>query len=267
MSNVIAVVGMGWLGLPFAQRLLTLGFRVKGTVSTIEKATSLQKHGLDVYPIEISEDGISGPIKAFLRDVETIVIMIPPGLRRNTGANHVLKMTHLLNEINQSDIQNLILVSSIAVYNDTQGKVTERDAPQPDTVAGKQLLSVEQMFFNSEINTTIVRFGGLFGGNRQPARYIAGRENLRNGHAPVNLIHRNDCIGILSEIISQQAFGYVFNGVSPEHPVKEVYYTNKAKELNLELPQYSSENEPTTFKQVDSETLKAILNYKFKRSI
>ena len=268
MSKTIAIAGFGWLGKPFALHMQNLGYQLKGSATSLEKATILQKGGFDAYHLEISESGVSGSPQAFLEKVDYLVIMIPPGLRRNTGANYVLKMTHFLAEIEKSKVEKVILVSSTSVYDDAQGKVTEKSLPKPKGLAGKQLLDVEQLFFASEkIKTSIVRFGGLFGGSRQPTRYLAGRENLIDGNAPVNLIHRLDCIGILSEIIKQDAFGHVFNAVTPQHPSKSNYYTKKAVQLGLVPPFFAKEEKGDVFKQVDSELLDLVLKYNFKHRL
>ncbi len=268
MSKTIAIAGLGWLGKPFALHLQNLGYRVKGSATSLEKATLLQKSGFDAYHLEISESAVSGSPEVFLEKVDYLVIMIPPGLRRNTGANYVLKMTHLLTEIEKSKVKKVILVSSTSVYDDAQGKVTEKSIPKPAGEAGKQLLEVEHLFFTSEkIKTSIVRFGGLFGGSRQPTRYLAGRDNLIDGNAPVNLIHRLDCVGILSEIIKQDAFGHIFNAVTPQHPTKSDYYTKKAVQLGLVPPSFAKEERDEVFKQVDSELIDLVLKYNFKHSL
>ena len=268
MSKTIAIAGLGWLGKPFAIWLQTLGYKVKGSVTSLEKATALQQSDFDAYHLEVSETGVSGSVKAFLSEVDYLVIMIPPGLRRKTGANYVLKMTHFLAEIEKASIEKVILVSSTSVYGDSQENVTEKTHPIPVGQAGHQLLEVERLFFSSEkIQTSIVRFGGLIGGSRQPVRYLAGRENLLDGNAPVNLIHREDCIGILSEIIKQDAFGHLFNAVTPQHPKKKIYYTKKALELELDPPSFSAPEESEVFKQVDSENIDKILGYQFKHKL
>jgi nucleoside-diphosphate-sugar epimerase len=265
MNKTVTIAGLGWLGQPLAYRLSTLGYTVKGSVTSIEKATLLQQNGFEAYPLEISENGIDGEINALLKNCECLIIMIPPGLRKNTGADYVLKMAHLLETIKNSSVKKIILVSSTSVYDDSQGKVTEKDEPKPETIAGKQLRQVEQLFSNSEeLQTTIVRFGGLIGGSRQPVKYLAGRMDLADGNAPVNLIHRDDCISILVEILKQDAFGKVFNAVNPNHPTKAEYYSEKAKELGLESPTFSENVSEEIFKKVDSENLERILKYSFK---
>jgi hypothetical protein len=50
---------------------------------------------------------------------------------------------------------------------------------------------------NSRFKTTVLRFGGLIGEDRNPFKFIAGRENMDNPDAPINLIHQADCIGII----------------------------------------------------------------------
>lgn len=263
MNKKITIAGLGWLGKALATRLQLMGYTVKGSVTDAEKAKDLTRSNIAAYPVIISESGVSGLIETLLADTDVLLIMIPPGLRKNTGANYALKMAHFLHAIERSEVKKVILISSTSVYDDDQGEVTEKDAPQPTTNAGKQLYDVEQIFFNTTaFETTIVRFGGLFGGSRNPVRFLAGRKGLTNGDAPVNMIHRDDCIGILIAIIKQDAFGHVINAVSPNHPTKKEYYTKQAIELGLEPPEYSQE-ESLTFKQVDSITVDSVLNYDF----
>jgi nucleoside-diphosphate-sugar epimerase len=273
MKNSVAIIGLGWLGQPLYHKLATLGYAVKGSVTTAEKARQLKQHGFQAYPVEISETGIDGDIDGLLQDIDCLLIMVPPGLRRTVrdgqvGSNYVLKMAHLLKAVEKTPVAKVIFISSTSVYSDWQGKVTEHDEPKPETLSGKQLRQAEELFFNSDkLQTAIVRFGGLLGGSRQPAKYLAGRKDLADGNAPVNLIHREDCINILVEIIKQRAFGNVFNAVNPHHPKKSDYYIQKATELGLEPPIFAKPVANEIFKQVDSINLRAVLNFTFKTSI
>lgn len=267
MNKNLTIAGLGWLGKPLATHLQLLGYRVKGSVTDAQKAKEQTKGGIATFPLVIAESGVGGMVDTFLADTDVLIIMIPPGLRKNTGANYALKMAHFLHVIEERDINKVILVSSTSVYADAQGKVTEKDAPQPETNAGKQLYDVEQIFFNSPaFQKTIVRFGGLFGGSRNPVKFLAGRKGLSNGDASVNMIHRDDCIGILIRIIKEDAFGHIFNAVAPQHPSKRDYYTRQAKELGLEPPQYSDEGDED-FKEVHSVDIEGILGYSFQVSL
>ncbi|GGG13822.1 epimerase [Dokdonia pacifica] len=264
MNKKITIAGLGWLGNAFASTLLSLGYTVKGSVTDTAKAQEMTRRGVAAYPIVLTETGVTGKIDTLLSDTDVLAIMIPPGLRRNTGANYALKMAHFLHEIENAAIKKVILISSTSVYDDAQGEVTEKDIPKPQSNAAKQLYDVEQIFFNtSAFETTIVRFGGLFGGSRNPVRFLAGRKGLSNGNAPVNMIHREDCIGILLSIIQKNAFGHIFNAVAPQHPTKREYYTAQAEKLDLTAPQYDEEGD-VVFKKVDSTSVYDVLGYEFK---
>lgn len=268
MNKTVAILGMGWLGQKLAVHLNNLNYRVKGSVMTLEKATQLQQRGFDAYRIVVSDSGVEGRTPALLKDVDYAIIMIPPGLRRDTGANHFMKMKHLYNEIEKHGIPKVIVISSIAVYDDAQGRVTEADIPRPATTTAKQMLKSEELFRNSSsFQTTIIRFGGIFGGSRQPLRYLTGRKNLRGGRAPVNLIHRQDCVGIITAVLEKDAMNYVFNAVYPSHPGKAEYYIERAKRVGLEPPSFSNEYVLEPYKQVDSVNLTEILDYTFTKSI
>lgn len=259
---------MGWLGHSLANTLLTLGYAVKGSVTSLQKTKKLNAGGFETYPMEITEDGVTGEFEALTKNADYLIIMIPPGIRNNSGSNFVLKMKHLLEKTETSEVKNVILISSTSVYDDSQGTVTEKDIPKPQTNAGNQLLEVEQLYFNSEgFKTTIVRFGGLFGGSRNPVRYLAGRKDLNDGNAPVNLINRKDCIAILIQIIKKDAFPHIFNAVNPDHPKKSDYYQNQAKLFNLEPPTFAKESEDEIYKQVNSENIPKILGYTFKTNL
>jgi nucleoside-diphosphate-sugar epimerase len=268
MSKTIAIAGMGWLGRPLAYHLQTLGYEIRGSVTSREKAQQLERAGYRAIVMQVAESGISPSVASLLEGADVLLVMIPPGLRRYTGSDYVLKMTHLLKAVEASQIKKVVFVSSTSVYGDKQGKVDERDVPRPETEAGRQLLQAEQLFFTSgHFKATILRFGGLFGGSRQPVRYLTGRKGLRNGQAPVNLIHRDDCISIITEIIGKDAFGHIFNAVMPGHPTKEAFYTRQAKAMGLEPPVYEAEVEPTSYKEVHSINLDSILAYNFREEL
>jgi nucleoside-diphosphate-sugar epimerase len=107
-----------------------------------------------------------------------------------------------------------------------------------------------------------LRFGGLIGEDRNPIRFLAGRNNIENPNAPINLIHQDDCIGILLKIIESNCWGETFNAVAPFHPSREDYYTQKAKEFQLELPIFAA-SKPSVGKTILSDKLEKVLNYQF----
>jgi nucleoside-diphosphate-sugar epimerase len=143
--------------------------------------------------------------------------------------------------------------------------VTEETKTCPDTESGKQLVQAEQLLqSNSNFKTTILRFGGLIGEDRHPIKFLAGRKNIDNPNAPINLIHQEDCIGIILEILELDSWKETFNAVTPFHPSRKEYYTQKAIDLNLELPEFNAEN--SSFgKTILSSKVENVLKYSFAK--
>ncbi|MBF6641562.1 SDR family oxidoreductase [Flavobacterium sp. J49] len=260
----ISILGCGWLGLPLAKSLIAKGFLVKGSTTSSEKITLFQNAGINAFQITLSEHGISGDIDSFLSDSEILILDIPPKLRGNSGENFIAKIQQLIPFIEKAAVQRILFVSSTSVYTDDNSVITEKTKPKPDTESGKQLWETEQLLqSHSHFKTTVVRFGGLIGEDRHPIYFLAGRQHLENPNGPINLIHQIDCIGIIESIIEQDYFGETFNAVTPFHPTRKDYYSQKATTLGLSLPEFD-ESKPSVGKTILSDTIATVLGYEFQ---
>ena len=265
----ISILGCGWLGLPLAKSLIEKGFSINGSTTSVEKIAVLEKAGISPFQINLFEDRIEGNLDLFLSNSNVLIIDIPPKLRGNSSENFVAKIQSIITFIEKSSVEKVIFVSSTSVFEDTSElrTVSEETIPNPDTESGKQLLEAEQLLqSNSNFQTTILRFGGLIGDDRHPIKFLAGRKNIENPEGPINLIHQTDCIGIIEEILKQvqnDKSSAVFNAVAPFHPTRKDYYTQKAIELNLPLPEFD-ESKTSIGKTILSNKVESILNYKFE---
>ena len=264
----ISILGCGWLGMPLAKSLLGKGFSIKGSTTSFEKISALESNGIQPFQIELSETEIKGEIDSFLKNSEILIVDIPPKLRSVSSENFVKKIENLIPFIEKAKIEKVIFISSTSVFSDapsTALRVTESTKPNPDTESGKQLLATEILLQSNEnFKTTVVRFGGLIGEDRHPIHFLAGRKNIENPEAPINLIHQKDCIGIIQTIIEQDCFGESFNAVAPFHPTRKEYYTQKALEQNLPLPEFD-QTKISIGKTILSDKLGNTLDYKFKK--
>lgn len=266
----ISILGCGWLGLPLAKSLLKKGFSIKGSTTSLEKVSVLNEVGITVFQIEVSESTIIGNFQEFIENSEILIIDIPPKLRGNQSENFVKKIENIIPFVEKASVEKVVFISSTSVYPDDlleegiQNLITEDTKPQPDSVSGKQLLVVENLLLhNSNFKTTIIRFGGLIGEKRHPIHFLAGKKDIQNPHAPINLIHQNDCIGIIEKIIEKNIWKETFNAVSSFHPTRKEHYTQKAIELNLSKPEF--ENSKINFgKTICSSKIETVLNYQFK---
>ena len=269
MSQQISILGTGWLGLPLAIELINKKYRVKGSTTSVSKLESLKSYGIIPYQIALQEAGPEGELELFLEGSDILIINIPPGLRRNPEVNFVAKIQNLKPFIEKSEIKKVLFVSSTSVFTDLEGfpLISEETAPNASSNAGKQLIEVEQLLQNNkEFKTTILRFAGLFGPNRHPASMLSRRSNIKNPEAPVNLIHLDDCIGIIKKIIETESWSQVFNAAYPDHPKKAEYYSKVCKQMGLPTPDYDFET-TSKGKIIDSKKIENIVKYSFKKPL
>jgi nucleoside-diphosphate-sugar epimerase len=270
----ISILGCGWLGFPLAKKLLEKGNSVKGSTTSENKLSILKDAGINPFLVALESESVSESVNDFLDESEILIIDIPPKLRGNNADSSsslrkifVEKIQTLIPFIEKSTIKKVLFVSSTSVYGDDNALITEKTIPNPETESGRQLLLAEAILQkNKNFETTILRFGGLIGEDRHPVKFLAGKENLENPDAPVNLIHQNDCIRIIEEIIQQSKWNEVFNAVAPFHPTREEYYTQKAKEQNLVLPKFRTEKSNIE-KVISSEKTETALNYQFRLDV
>jgi nucleoside-diphosphate-sugar epimerase len=274
----IAILGCGWLGLPLAKSLLSKGYEVKGSTTSESKLDLLKNAGISPFQIQLEEHQIIGNIEDFLKETNVLVIDIPPGLRKETSTSNemtfVNKIKNLIPFIEKSGIQKVVFVSSTSVYGDSFPivEITEETQPNPDTESGKQLVIAETLLqSNPNFKTMVIRFGGLLGDDRHPVKFLAGRTNVENPEAPVNMIHSEDCIGIIEKVLDfarddNWEWNQTFNAVAPQHPTRKAYYHKKAENLNLPLPTFA-ENSESKGKIISSEKVETILGYSFQKEI
>lgn len=263
-KQVVSVLGCGWLGLPLAENLVRSGYTVKGSTTSPEKLALLEQKGITPYLLNLSEENLqTESIDAFL-DADVLVLNIPPKLRSDGGKGYLQQMHILLKALSHSPVSRILFVSSTSVYQDLNRVVTEEDISFTDDLEPENmLLQAERLFQDREDwVTTIVRFGGLVGGDRHPGKFLAGKKHLPNGDAPVNMIHLEDCVAILHRIIEQEKWGEVYNACSDHHPLRKQFFPKAAERLGLTPPEFDDMQE-THFKLIKSQKLKDDLAYVF----
>ncbi len=249
--------------------LLAEGVAVKGSTTSADRLPLLRDAGVDGFQLKIASEGIEGGIEGFLRETELLIVDFPPGLRRNPQLDYSGAIGKLADAIEASGVRKVIFVSSISVYEETESFpiYTEDTEPNATSASGKEIVSAEKMLLeNSIFNTTIIRFGGLIGAGRQPVKYLAGRSGLANPLGPVNLIHLKDCLQVIQKVLENDLFGEVYNAVYPLNPPREKYYTEKAREAGLELPQFDHSH-PSKGKIISASKVMRELGVEFQQAI
>jgi len=240
VTQTISILGCGWYGLELAKNLISLGYLVKGSSTTAEKLPMLFEAGIQPYLIDFQEDGEHYDPNFFQTDL--LLISIPP--KRSSSAQHTFhkKIAGIAGAAQKQQVKQVIFISSTAVYGDHNLEITELSSPEPDTASGMVMLEAEKLLTaQSAFTTTVLRFGGLIGPGRNPGRFFAGKQEVPNGQAPVNLVHLTDCINFTVSLIKTAAFGTIYNVCSTDHPSRQDFYMKAAEISGLPIPGFVDE--------------------------
>ncbi len=245
MKPKISILGCGWLGLALAEDLLQKGYQVSGSSRLQRKQEMIRAKGIEPFVLDV---GNKDYCSLFL-DSDILIIAIT--------SKEISHFKNLIYQIEKSNTQKVIFISSTSVYPNTNGVVTENSS-----VKNTELTQIEQLFSkNKRFQTTVLRFGGLFGYDRQPGNFIKEGKKIANPEGYVNLIHRDDCIQIISQIISKNIWNEIFNACADSHPKRKEFYKKQMQKLGREAK--FDENSKNEYKMVSSKKLIHMLNYQF----
>ena len=253
----ISILGCGWLGFPLGKYLVEKGHSVKGSTTSENKLSLLSAAGIKSFLLKFSPQIEDLEVVNFLTS-DVLIICIPPRAGKYGENFHVQQIESLLKYLPSSTIKSIIYTSSTSVYPDLNREVTESD----ELVENHTLIKVENLLKNLSQNVTILRCGGLMGSERIPAKYFAGR-TIDTGKIPVNYVHQEDVIQIITMILEHGYWNETFNVVSPEHPIREGIYLKNCEEFGFEKPIFEEPSEEIPFKIISPEKLIYQTGYEF----
>lgn len=272
MTASVSILGCGWLGQALGRHLVERGRTVRGSTTTPGKRSSLREDGIEPFVLRL-EPEFSGDDPTALFQSPVLVLNIPPPRGADDlHATHRRQVEVVRDAALEGATEWVLFASSTGVYPSVEQTVTEADVPpgQPDALPGRRrttaeaLLDVEALLLETVgLDATIVRLGGLYGGDRNPGRFLAGRMDVGRSQAPVNLLHRDDAVGVFTTLLDQDLRGEVFNACADEHPSRQDFYTRAAAVSGLEAPTFD-ETDTTTGKLVSNRKLKERTGYQFQ---
>ena len=264
-SPTVLVLGCGWLGMALARALVATGHRVLGTTTSPEHLPSMEAAGIEAHVLQLGTD-FGGPAEALLHQLlkaaDVLVLNVPPRASATGAYPTLLRPVH--RAVATAGTRHVLFVSSTSVYPDEPRSMCETDAMSTRDAAS-DVLRAEGHFVPryGQWKSTVVRLGGLIGPDRAPGRFLAGRRELANGNAPVNLVHLTDVVGVLMAIIKHGTWGHTFNVCAAQHPLRRDFYPAAAQYLQLESPTFKEES-GVSGKTIDSSLVRRLLPYEFQ---
>ncbi len=258
MNNKLIIIGSGWLGRPLAKHLNTQGYQV--TATTTQAKNCIDTPGeLAIVQLDTTNPAKTETTLSSLAP-STMIIAIPPA---RTNPNYLNSLMVLSQAAKQAKIQRVIFISSSSVWGDNTGRVDETTIPLPTTDSAKAMVRFEQhLQQQTDFLATTLCLTGLFNAQRHPGRFLAGREDVANPDAPVNMIHQQDCIGLITNLLKQASWQNIYIGCAPSHPTRKAFYSYGANQLGLAAPQFQLTG-GINAKVIDAQATAKALNYDY----
>lgn len=236
----ISVIGLGWFGAEFARQLRDV-HEITGSKTTDEGAEALRAEGVDAVKLALDPEwSADEATTAKLTAADAAVVNIPPPRGREDAAAFYARQSEAIcRHLNAGGAKHVVFISSTGVFGANQNRCDEDTDPDPSRGAGRILFDAERYFSEHFLGrVSVIRPGGLCGGDRFPGRFLAGRRDVAGRLHPVNLVHRTDLIALTRAVLEGGFDRRIFHAVARAHPNKEEFYTRAAVSLGLEPPTF-----------------------------
>ncbi|WP_413713029.1 SDR family oxidoreductase [Serratia marcescens] len=241
----VAIIGLGWLGMPLALSLMGRGYDVVGSKTTPDGVEAARMSGIECYQLELTPELVCDPddLESLLR-VDALVVTLPARRTVEGSENYFNAVRMLVDSAMAFGVPRVIFTSSTSVYGETAGTLREESPLRPVSPSGRVLAELERWLHElPNTSVDILRLTGLVGADRHPGRFLAGKLDVKGGSQGVNLVHQDDVIAAIQLLLKLPKGGHVYNLCAPRHPAKREFYPALAEQLHLEPPQFADEAE------------------------
>lgn len=216
----VTIIGAGWLGLPLAKQLLDSSYDVLATYRNTTTRFYLHEENINSVKLNLQCNEI--PSEIF--NCNVLCILIPP----SKNDNYVQIIKNLADDPKLKLLRQVVFISSTSIYEDSSEEKDELCTIKEDTI-----LAQAESCFKDFSNVCILRFAGLMGENRYLSKYY--KDVVQNAQITVNHIHKEDAVGIIQKIISENVHG-IYNICAPLHPTRRQIVEEQCMILNKKEP-------------------------------
>ncbi|HMG16127.1 MAG TPA: NAD(P)H-binding protein [Saprospiraceae bacterium] len=262
---VVSILGAGWLGKALISTLKDKEISVNASTRPYSGLSDLEVLGANAYQINFTKENGLVANDAFF-DCDCLVICMS---QRKGSDNETLYLEALkaylemaiVNEVNK-----IVFTSSAGIYGKIEGVVDEdlKIAEMDNEDSVLQLLHAENLLLGlKNIDYYILRLAGLIGPGRQAGRFLAGKKNIPNPSAPVNMVEQSDVVSIIDKFIENDFPIGIYNVCADEHPTRKEFYSRQALISGLEEPKFL-EKDDSSGRIVSNQKVKEVLGFQFR---
>jgi len=272
----VLIVGCGYVGLLLGKELARQGHTVFGLRRSARAETDLPAAGITPLCADITQPETLAKLP---HDFDWVVNCAASG---GGGADDYRKIylegnRNLIAWLADSPVKKFIYTSSTSVYGQNDGSVvTEKSPVEPDAETSKVLVETEKFLLAAVTErgfpAVILRVAGIYGPGRGHSfkTFLRGEASIEgDGARWLNMIHRDDLIGIIIAALRDAKAGEVFNAADCEPVSQRNFFEWLAAELKRPMPPTVLADAEVwrrrglTNKRVDNAKLRADLKYEF----
>jgi nucleoside-diphosphate-sugar epimerase len=273
----ILIVGCGYVGLPLGRELARLGHEVFGLRRSKLAAEELTAAGIMPLHADVTQPETLAQLP---RNFDWVVNCTASG---GGGAEDYRKIylegnRNLVAWLADSPPEKFVYTSSTSVYGQNDGSVvTEKSLVEPDAATSTVLVDTEKYLLAAvaqrRFPAVILRVAGIYGPGRGHGfkAFLRGEARIEgDGGRWLNMIHRDDLIGVIIAALRDAQPGEVFNVADHEPVSQRTFFEWLAAKLNRPLPAVVANDAESwrrrgvTNKRVSNAKLHATLKYAFK---
>ncbi|GKT12637.1 MAG: hypothetical protein ISEC1_P1616 [Thiomicrorhabdus sp.] len=196
MANIL-IAGCGDIGCILGTQLSEQGHKVFGLRRNIDNIPE------GIHPIKAD---LSATLNNLPKQIDYVFYMASAGKYNDVAyyQAYVQGVKNLIAAVEDKKIKRLFFISSTSVFGQDEGEQVNESSPTCDAnFSTKRLLMGEEAVTESNLNSTIIRFGGIYGPGRTHLIDL-----VRDGKAHCmenvwsNRIHSDDCSGLLSHLVA-----------------------------------------------------------------
>jgi len=285
----VLIVGCGYVGLPLGIELARQGHQVFGLRRSVLAEIELKAAGIMPLLADITRPETLANVP---RDFDWVVNCAASG---GGGADDYRMVylegnRNLIAHFNGAALQKFVYTSSTSVYAQNDGSVvTETSPTEPEAATARVLVETEKLLLAAangsrgigsrppaaphQFPAAILRVAGIYGPGRGYAfkQFLRGEARIEgDGSRVMNMIHRDDLIGVIIAALERGTPGNIYNAADNEPVSQHDFYAWLAGELDRPLPPAVAADAEVwrkrgvTNKRVSNARLRTELKYAFK---
>ncbi len=273
----VLIVGCGYVGLPLGRLLVERGHSVVGIRRSPAAGDDLRAAGIEPVHVDITRAGdlreLAGPFDWIVNTAASA---------RGGGVEDYRQVycqgtRHLLDWLAGHPPRKYVYTGSTSVYGQDDGSLVKESSPTiPSAPTAQVLVETEALLLaaaQTGFPAVILRVAGIYGPDRGHLfqQYLKDEARIPGpGLRLLNMIHREDLLGVILTALESGRPGEIYNAVDNE-PVAQIHFFRWLSEtLGKWMPPFApEETEPDrkrglTNKKVSNRKLTMELGYRFK---